>query len=133
MIVKTNKGEQMNKENELMTEDERFVQAEKNLKGRFEDWRSEIDEDGFQDPDVLGITPRIVTTITISMGGPASWIEYDHQTGDAIYYTTEPDYAKRGGTPDRVVLTREQTEELERLFALDQVARLSAEDGELFG
>jgi hypothetical protein len=37
---------------------------------------------------VSGVDSQVVTTIQLGGGGPSDWIEYEHNTGRATYYTT---------------------------------------------
>ena len=103
----------MTTNNATPTEDH-SQQAQEQLERNFHLWR-EAD-------DPLEIETRahcLITTVTISDGGPTAWINYHHDEGFAQLITSEPGY---GSGPSRFTyldLSDKQTEELVRLFYLD--------------
>lgn len=56
-----------------------------------------------------GVDSQTVTTIQLGGGGPSDWIEYEHNTGRATYYTTAIDYGSDSSC-DEWPLTAEEAQ-----------------------
>jgi len=90
------------------------------------------DDEGFENrTEPLSIDSKIVTTIWLSLGGPSSWIEYDHATGQAQYFTTRPQYATTHEPAVCITLGREETEEMVAFLDLEEVTAINLENGRL--
>lgn len=79
------------------------------------DWaedRAEYGDDGAQ---ALSVSQRVVSRIEITIGGPTAFIDYDHRTGRATFFSSYY------GDGDEVALSDEEAQDVAQLFALDTV------------
>ena len=88
--------------------------------------RAEYGEDGAQP---LSIDHSVVSRIWVTFGGPSAYIDYNHRTGAAEFFSSYY------GDGEAVSLSREEREAIEQLFALDETGQVltDALDNALLG
>lgn len=85
-----------------------------------EDDRAEYGTLGAQPLNIAG---RVVTRIEITIGGPTCWLDYDHQRGQATFYSSYY------GNGDTIALTPEESANVAELFGLeDRLTGLDADE-----
>ena len=107
-----------------MNRRERMIAAKQQLNELLEDWAKEWEDPEAEGPAALDIVTESVTTITVQLGGPTVYLEYNHATGLTRFFTTAPDYEHRTDPyPEMLELYAEDAQDIEEMFQLDMLAQ----------
>lgn len=114
-----------------MTRKEQLDETIKALDDLMAEWRTaaqglmEDHEYEADPPDALCVDMRVISRVVVTIGGPATWIEFDHTNGAAEYFTTVPGYSE-GLDPVILQLSPDEAQEVDEFFHLteDMMMRL---------